>query len=100
MLVTMPCAEDAGETGDGELLDADGHPGVGVVGIDLEGLLAVAAGGVTLAGGRDVTVFGEGDEGGVHATGVSAGEVGVCVAGIGLDLLVAEGDGRVGEGLD
>jgi len=45
-------------------------------------------------------VFGEGDEGGVHAAGVSAGEVGVCVVGIGLDLLVAEGDGRVGEGLD
>ncbi len=36
-------AEDAGETGDGELLDAHGHLGVGVVGVDLEGLLAVVA---------------------------------------------------------
>ena len=93
-------AEDAGETGDGELLDADGHLGVGVVGVDFEGLLAVAAGGVALAGGRDVAVFGEGNKGGVHAAGVSAGEVGVCIVGIGLDLLVAEGDGGVGEGLD
>jgi hypothetical protein len=36
----------------------------------------------------------------VHAAGVSAGEVCVCVVGVGLDLLVAEGDGGVGEGFD
>ena len=93
-------AEDAGEAGDGELLDADGHLGVGVVGIDLEGLFAVVAGGEALAGGGDVAVVDEGDEGGVHAAGVSAGEVGVGVVGVGFDLLVAEGDGGVGEGLD
>ena len=93
-------AEEAGEAGDGELLDADGHLGVGVVGIDLEGLFAVAAGGEALAGGGDVAVVGEGDEGGVHAASVAAGEVGVRVVGVGLDLLVAEGDGGVGEGLD
>ncbi len=44
-------AEEARKAGDGELLDADGHLGVGVVGIDLEGLLAVVAGGEALAGG-------------------------------------------------
>jgi len=93
-------AKEAGKAGDGELLDADGHLGVGVAGVDLEGLLAVAAGGEALASGCDVAVFGEGDEGGVHATSVAASEVGVCVVGIGLDLLVAEGDGGVGEGLD
>ena len=93
-------AEEAGEAGDGELLDADGHLGVGVVGIDLEGLLAVVAGGEALAGGGDVAVVDEGDEGGVHAAGVSAGEVGVRVVGVGFDLLIAEGDGGVGEGLD
>ena len=48
-------AEEAREAGDGELLDADGHLGVGVVGIDLEGLLAVVAGGEALAGGGDVS---------------------------------------------
>jgi hypothetical protein len=93
-------AENAGEAGDGELLEADGHLCVGVAGIDLEGLLAVAAGGEALAGGGDVAVFCEGDEGGVHAASVSAGEVGVGVAGVCFDLLVAEGDGGVGEGLD
>jgi hypothetical protein len=45
-------------------------------------------------------VFGECDEGGVHAAGISAGEVGVGVVGVRLDLLVAEGDGGVGEGFD
>ena len=42
----------------------------------------------------------EGDEGGVHATGVAASEVGVGVVGVGFDLLVGEGDGGVGEGFD
>ena len=93
-------AEDEGKAGDGELLEADGHFCVGVTGVDLEGLFAVAAGGEALAGGGDVTVFGEGDESGVHAASVSAGEIGVCVVGVRLDLLVAEGDGGVGEGLD
>ena len=93
-------AKEAGQAGDGELLDADGHLGVGVVGIDLEGLLAVVAGGEALAGGGDVAVVGERDEGGVHAAGVAAGEVGVLVVGVGFDLLVAEGDGGVGEGFD
>jgi len=36
----------------------------------------------------------------VHATSVSAGKVGVGVVGIGFDLLVAEGDGGVGDGFD
>ena len=90
-------AKEAGEAGDGELLDSDGHLGVGVVGIDLEGLLAVAAGGEALAGGGDVAVIDEGDESGVHAAGIASGEVGVGVVGIGFDLLVAECDGGVGE---
>jgi hypothetical protein len=34
---------DAGEAGDGELLDAHGHLGIGVVGIDLESGFAVVA---------------------------------------------------------
>jgi hypothetical protein len=38
-------ADKAREAGDGKLLNADGHLGVGVAGVDLEGLLAVAAGG-------------------------------------------------------
>jgi hypothetical protein len=45
-------------------------------------------------------VFGEGDEGGVHAASVSAGEVCVGIVGIGFDLLVGEGDGGVGERFD
>jgi hypothetical protein len=93
-------SDEARKTGDGELLDADGHLGVVVVGVDAEGLLAVVAGGEALAGGGDVTVFGEGDEGGVHAAGVPAGEVCISVVGIGFDLLVGEGDGGVGEGFD
>ena len=90
-------ADPARQAGHRELLDADGHLGVVVVGVDAECLLAVVAGGEALACGGDVTVFGEGDEGGVHATGVSAGEVGVGVVGIGFDLLIGEGDGGVGE---
>ena len=93
-------ANEPRKTGDGELLDADGHLGVVVVGVDAEGLLAVVAGAEALAGGGDVTVFGEGDEGGVHAAGVSAGEVGVGVVGVGFDLLVGEGDGGVGDRFD
>ncbi len=93
-------AEEAGQAGDGELLDADGHLGVGIVGIDLEGVFAVVTGGEALAGGGDVAVIDEGDEGGVHAASVAAGEVGVRVVGVGFDLLVAESDGGVGEGLD
>ncbi len=38
-------ADEAREAGYGELLDADGHLGVGVVGIDFEDLFAVVAGG-------------------------------------------------------
>lgn len=93
-------ANEARKTGDGELLDTDGHLGVVVVGVDAECLLAVVAGGEALAGGGDVTVFGEGDEGGVHAAGVSAGEVCVGVVGIGFDLLVGESNGGVGERFD
>ena len=93
-------ADDARETGDGELLDAHGHLGVGVVGIDLESGFAVVAGGVALACGGDIAVIDERDEGGVHATGVAAGEVGVGVVGVGFDLLIGEGDGLVGEGFD
>lgn len=93
-------AEETRQAGDCKLLDADGHLCVGVVGVDLEDLIAVGTGGETLAGGGVVTVVCKRDEGGVHATGVSAGEVGVGVVGIGLDLLVAEGDGRVGERFD
>ncbi|WP_260738746.1 hypothetical protein [Tunturiibacter lichenicola] len=36
----------------------------------------------------------------MHATGVSAGEVGIGVVGVGLDLLVGEGYCLVGKGLD
>ena len=43
-------AKEARQAGDGELLDADGHLGVGVAGIDFEGLLAVAARGEALTG--------------------------------------------------
>ncbi len=93
-------AKEAGQAGDGELLDSDGHLGVGVVGVDLEGLLAVVAGGESLAGGGDVAVVDEGDEGGVHAAGVSAGEPGVFIGGVGLDALIAEGGDGVGEGFD
>jgi hypothetical protein len=93
-------ANEARKAGNGELLDANGHFGVGVVGVDADGLFAVVAGGEALAGGSDVTVFGEGDEGGMHAAGVTAGEVGVGVVGIGFDLLVGEGDGGVGERFD
>ncbi len=42
----------------------------------------------------------QGDEGGVHAAGVSAGEVGVGVVGVVFDLLVGHGDGGAGELLD
>ncbi len=42
----------------------------------------------------------EGDEDGVHAAAVATGEVGVLVAGVVLDALIADGDDGVGEGLD
>jgi hypothetical protein len=45
-------------------------------------------------------VIDQGDEGGVHASRVASGEVGVRVVGILFDLLIAEGDGGVGEGFD
>jgi hypothetical protein len=45
-------------------------------------------------------VIDQSDEGGVHASGVAAGEVGVLVVGVLFDLTVAEGDGGVGEGFD
>lgn len=93
-------AQDTRQTGDGKLLDADGHLGIGVVGIDLEGLLAIVAGGEALASGGDVAVVDQGDEGGMETASVSAGEVGVFVGGVGFDALLAEvGDGVV-EGLD
>jgi hypothetical protein len=93
-------ADKARKAGNGELLDAEGHLGVGVVGIDLEGGFAVVSGRVTLASGGDVAVIDERDEGGVHAAGVATGEVGVGVVGVGFDLLVGKGDGLVGEGFD
>ena len=93
-------ADDAGQAGDGELLDADGHFGVGVVGIDPKGLLGVVAGLQTLMSGGDEGVVDEGDERRVEATGVATGEEGVLVGAIGLDLPVAEIGDLVGEGLD
>jgi len=45
-------------------------------------------------------VVDEGDKGGVHASRIASGKVGVRVVGVLLDLLVAEGDGGVGEGFD
>jgi len=92
--------DEAGKAGDGELLDAHGHLGIGVVGVDLEGGFAVAARGIALAGGGDVAVVDEGDEGGVHASGKASGEVGVGVVGVLFDLPIAESDGGVGEGFD
>jgi hypothetical protein len=92
--------DDAREAGDGELLDAHGHLGVGVVGIDLEGGFAVVAGGVTLTGSGDVAVVDQCDEGGVHAASVATSEVGVSVVGVGFDLLIGEGHCGVGEGFD
>ena len=93
-------SEDAWQASDGELLDPDGHLGVGVAWVNLEGLLAVVAGGQALAGSGDEAVFGKSDEGGVHAPGVASGEVGVGVVWIRLDLLIAEGDSGVGERFD
>ncbi len=93
-------AEDAGKGGDGKLLDADGHLGVGVAGIDAEGLFAVVAGGKALTCRADVAVIDQGDEGGVHAARVATSEPGMSVIGVGFDLLIAECDGGVGELLD
>ena len=93
-------AEDAGQAGDSELLNADGHLGVGIVRIDFEDLLTVAARGVALFGRGDKAVINECDEGGVHAAGVSSGKQGVLVVGVGFDELIGHGDGGVGELLD
>ncbi len=93
-------ADDARETGNGELLYAHCHLGVGVVGIDLESGFAVVAGGVALTGRGDVAVVYQRDEGGVHAARVATGEVGVGVVGVGFDLLVGEGYCLIGEGFD
>jgi hypothetical protein len=93
-------AKPLGEAGDGEALDADGHPGVGVLGIDFEGGFGVVAGGIALAGGGDEGVVDERDEDGVHALGVAAGEEGVGVVGIGLELGVGEVLDLVGEVFD
>jgi hypothetical protein len=88
------------KAGDGELLDADGHLSVGVVGVDAEGSFAVVARGQALTGGGDVAMVGQGDEGGVQPSCVTAGKEGIGVVGVGFDLPVGEGDGRVGEGVD
>ena len=93
-------ADDAGEAGDGELLDADGHLGVGVVGIDLEGLLGVVTGLQTLTRGGDEGVIYEGEERRVETAGVATGEEGILVVTVGLDLLVAEIGDLCGEALD
>ena len=93
-------AEPAGKTGDGEALDADGHPGVGVLGIDFEGGFGVVACGEALAGGGGEGVVDEGDEDGVHAFGVAAGEEGVGVVGVGGELGVGEVLDLVGEVFD
>ena len=93
-------AEPFGKAGDGEALDADGHPGVGVLGIDFEGGFGVVARGVALAGGGGEGVVDEGDEDGVHAFGVAAGEEGVGVVGIGVELGVGEVLDLAGEVFD
>ena len=92
--------DPAREAGDGELLDADGHAGVGVLRIDLEGGFGVVAGGVALMGGGGEGVVYKGDEGGVHAFGIAAGEVGVGVVGIGLEGGVGEVGDFDEEGFD
>jgi len=93
-------AEEARERGDGELLDADGHFCVGVVGVEAEGLFAVLAGGESLTRRGVIAVKGKSEEGRVHALGVAASEVGVRVVGVLLDLLVAHGNDRIGELVD
>jgi hypothetical protein len=40
------------------------------------------------------------DEGGVHAASVTTSEVGVGIVRVGFNLLVGQGDGRVGERFD
>jgi hypothetical protein len=76
-------AKPAGKAGDGEALDADGHPGISVLGIDFEDGFGVVAGGEALAGGGGIGMVDEGDEDGVHAFGVAAGKEGVGVVGVG-----------------
>ena len=93
-------AEEFGQAGDGEALDADGHPGVGVEGIDGEGGFGVVAGGEALAGGGDEGVVDEGDEDGVHTLGVAAGEKGVRIIGISRELGVGEVLDLAGEVFD
>ena len=93
-------AKPAREAGNGKLLDADGHLGVGVVGVDLEDLFAVATRGITLTCGSYKAVIDEGDEGRVDATCVSTSEVGVGIFGIGTNLLVAKRYGGAGEVFD
>jgi hypothetical protein len=83
-----------------ELLDTDGHLGVGIVGVEAESLFAVLTRRETLAGGGDIAVIAKRNESSVHAFGISAGEVGIGVFGIGFDLLVTHGDDRVGELVD
>ena len=73
-------AKQTRQGGDGELLDAYGHLGIGVVGVELENLFAVVARGETLTGGTGVAVIRERDERGMHAPGVAAGEVGILVS--------------------
>jgi hypothetical protein len=83
-----------------KLLDSYRHLGVGVIGVDPQDLLAVVARGEALPGGGDVAVIDQGDKGGVHAACIAARKVGVGVVGVGLDLLIGQGDGGVGEGFD
>jgi len=93
-------AQPLGQAGDGEALDADGHPGVGVLGIDFEGGFGVVAGGVALAGGGSEGVVDERDEDGVHALGVAAGEERVGVVGIGGEFGIGEVLDLAGEVFD
>ncbi len=93
-------ADNAGEAGDGELLDANGHFGVSVVGVNPEGLFGVVAGLEALMGGGDEGVVYQSDERRVQATGVATGEEGVLVAAVSLDLAVAQIGDLIGEGLD
>ena len=88
------------KAGDGELLDADGHLGIGIVGIDLESLFGVVASLQALMRGGDEGVVNQRNERCMKTAGVATGEEGVLVLAVRLDLSVAQGNDLIGEGLD
>src|SRR6185312_11470574 len=93
-------AEKTREAGDGKLLDADGHVGVGVLRVDLENGLAIVTGLQALVRGGAEGMVRECNERSVHAASVTTGEESVLVVGVLIKARIAHADDFVSERID